>query len=189
MNYYQINLKLNNMNLLKIVTIIAIANVGFVFCSFAQNIKLSDAEIASVAVIANQIDIAYANIAKERSEDKDVLNFAQTMASDHTAVIAQATSLVKKLGITPMDNEVSKKLLEDAENIKKMLKSKNGKDFNKAYIENEVGYHKAVITTVKDLLIPETENKELKDLLQAILPALEAHLHHAEMIQKTYLNK
>ena len=174
---------------LKLVVTIAIINIAFLLPSFAQNQKLSDAEVASIAVVANQIDINYSEIAKERSKDKDVLNFAETMATDHAAVIAQASALVKKLGVIPKDNAVSQKLLADAENTKKMLNTKSGLAFNIAYIDNEVGYHKAVIATVKDLLIPETDNKELKELLEAILPALETHLHHAEMIQKSYANK
>jgi len=37
---------------------------------------------------------------------------------------------------------------------------------------------------VEGLLIPETENAELKTLLQNVVPALKAHLAHAEMVQK-----
>ncbi|HYC84437.1 MAG TPA: DUF4142 domain-containing protein [Chryseosolibacter sp.] len=151
-----------------------------------QNPKLTDAEVASVAVVANQIDIAYAEVAKERSKNADVLKFAETMISDHKAVLDQAGALVKKLGVTPQDNEVSKKLLADAEKTKKDLRAKSEKDFNKAYIDNEVAYHKAVIAAVEGLLIPEAENAELKALLQNVVPALRTHLGHAEMLQKTF---
>ena len=152
--------------------------------AFAQeNPKLSDAEVASVAVVANQIDIKYGEIAKEKSKNADILKFAETMINDHTAVIAQAAALVKKLGVTPQDNAVSQKLSSDAEKTKKTLRLKSGKAFDKAYIDNEVAYHKAVIGAVEGLLIPETENKELKDLLQNVVPALKAHLEHAIMVQ------
>lgn len=152
--------------------------------AFAQeNPKLSDAEVASVAVVANQIDIGYAEIAKKRSQNEDILKFAQTMISDHTAVIAQAAALVKKLGVTPKVNAVSQKLQIDAKKTTKMLNSKSGEFFNKAYIENEVAYHKAVIAAVEGLLIPETDNKELKDLLQNVVVALKTHLEHAIMVQ------
>ena len=151
---------------------------------FAQeNPKLSDAEVASVAVVANQIDINYGEIAKEKSKNADILKFAETMINDHTAVIAQAAALVKKLGVTPQDNAVSQKLSADAQKTKETLRSKSGKAFDKAYIDNEVAYHKAVIGAVEGLLIPETENKELKDLLQNVVPALKAHLEHAIMVQ------
>lgn len=148
--------------------------------------KLSDAEVASVAVVANQIDINYADIAKQKSKNADVLKFAETMANDHKAVISQAAALAKKLGVTPADNAVSQKLLADAEQTKKKLQATSKKDFDKAYIDNEVAYHKAVIEAVENLLIPETDNAELKALLQNVVPALKAHLAHAQMVQKMF---
>ena len=151
-----------------------------------ENPKLSDPEVAHVAVVANQIDIAYAAIAKEKSKDADILKFAETMTNDHNAVINQASALVKKLNVTPKENSVSQKLLADAEVAKKSLRAKSGKAFNKAYIDNEVTYHKAVIGAVEGLLIPEAENAELKALLQNVVPALKTHLEHAEMVQKMY---
>lgn len=151
--------------------------------SFAQT-SLTDPEVASVAVAANQIDIEYAGIAKKKSKNTEILNFAETMTKDHNAVIAQASDLVKKLNVTPKDNAVSQKLNSDAEQTRKMLNAKSGSEFDKAYIDNEVAYHKAVIDAVKNLLIPETENQQLKDLLTGILPALDTHLQHAEMVQK-----
>ena len=151
-----------------------------------ENPKLSDAEVAHVAVTANQIDISYAEIAMQKSKDSAIVKFAETMKRDHEAVIGQAAALAKKLGVTPNDNAVSKKLLADAEKTKKTLRSKSANAFNKAYIDNEVVYHKAVITAVEGLLIPETDNHELKQLLQNVVPALKAHLMHAEMLQKNY---
>jgi putative membrane protein len=151
--------------------------------------KLSDAEVAYVAVVANQIDIDYAEIARKRSKNTDILQFAQTMANDHKAVIAQAAALAKKLGVTPQENLVSQQLLTEAEKTKKDLESKSGMAFNRAYIDNEVAYHKAVIDAVEGLLIPETDNAELKQLLQNVVPALKAHLAHAEMVQKKFQKK
>jgi putative membrane protein len=157
--------------------------LGWNLNGFSQT-SLTDPEVASVAVTANQIDIKYADIARKNSQNKDILNFAETMSKDHSAVIEQASQLVKKLNVTPKDNAVSQKLNSDAANTRKMLEGKKGPDFDKAYINNEVEYHKAVINAVKNLLIPETDNQELKDLLTNILPALDAHLQHAEMVQK-----
>jgi putative membrane protein len=77
-------------------------------------------------------------------------------------------------------------MLADAEKTKKNLRSKSGKVFNKAYIDNEVAYHKAVIATVETVLIPGTDNAELKQLLESVVPALKAHLKHAEMLQTHY---
>ena len=166
----------------------ALVSAAMLFTTaFSQNNPaLSDAEIASVAVVANQIDIDYAAIAKEKSKNEDILNFANMMTDNHKAVIAQAVALVTKLKVTPKDNAVSQKLLDDAKKTEKILRSKKGNAFNKAYIDNEVAYHKAVIGAVEGLLIPETENAELKALLQNVVPSLKGHLVHAEAVQKKF---
>lgn len=165
---------------------IMVLSVVFTGASFAQAPKLTDPEIASVAVTANQIDINYAAVAKQKSKNAKILKFAETMINDHKAIIAQAVALVTKLKVTPKDNSLSKKLTADAEKTKKTLLSKSGKAFDKAYIDNEVAYHKAVIGAVATLLVPSAQNQELKSLLEKVVPALKTHLAHAEMVQKNF---
>lgn len=179
------------MNLLKsisgLISVTVTYSLILVAPAMAQNNpKLSDAEVASVAVVANQIDIDYASIAHKRSRKTAILQFAENMTNAHKAVIAQAVALVTKLNVTPQDNAVSRQLLSDAEKTRKKLNSLSGKAFDKAYIDNEVAYHKAVIAAVEGLLIPEAENAELKALLLNVVPILKAHLEHAQMVQKQH---
>lgn len=161
----------------------------FAFCLIAftslgqSNQKLTDPEIASIAVTANQIDVDYGNLALKKTSNDEVKRFAQTMINDHTAVIKQATELAQKLNVTPKDNATTQSLLKDSKEMMKKLESKKGKDFDKAYIDNEVAYHESVINTVKTVLIPQTTNAELKDLFQSIMPALEHHLEMAKRAQ------
>ena len=172
-----------------LTTIVIVCGAMLCMPAFAQkNARLSDSEIASVAVTANQIDIEYAQIAQKKSKNADVLRFAETMAKDHQSVIDQAVALATKLGVTPKDNTTTKSFLAGAVKTKAMLNSKKGNAFNKAYIDNEVAYHKAAINEVENVLIPEATNSELKSLLQSALPLFKTHLSHAEMVQKE-LNK
>lgn len=147
-------------------------------------VKLSDPEIASVAVAANQIDIQAAQLAQQKSKNTEVLNFAKTMISDHQSVIDKATALVKKLGVTPKDNAVTRHLQASAKKTMARLKAKSGAAFDKAYAQNEVTYHKAVIATVDNTLIPQSQNAELKSLLQSVSPVLHTHMEHAQMVAK-----
>jgi putative membrane protein len=151
--------------------------------------KLSDPEVAHAAVTANQIDIDAGEMAKQKSKNPEIIKFAETMINDHKGVIQQASDLAKKLGVTPKDNDFSKKLTSDSKKTAQSLKTKQGKEFDKAYIDNEVAYHKAVISAVQGVLIPETENAELKKLLENVVPALKAHLQHAEMVQSALAGK
>jgi len=152
----------------------------------AQSPKLTDPEIASVAVTANQVDIDNAKLAEKKSKNADVIEFAKLMATDHQSVIDKAVALVTKLGVTPKDNVLSKKLNADAAKTRKSLSEKKGAAFDKAYIDNEVAYHKAVIGVVENVLITQAQNAELKDLLVKVMPTFRAHLAHAEMVQSNY---
>lgn len=148
--------------------------------------KLTDPQIASVAVTANQIDVNYAEIALKKSKNKEVIQFANTMKNDHNSVIEMCVNLAKKLGVTPQTNAITKSLLAGEAKTTKALKSaKAGAAFDKVYIDNEVSYHEAVINTVENVLIPDAQNKELKDLLIKVTPTLKTHLEHAKMAQKS----
>lgn len=177
------------MNLLKITKSVAAAFLFTAIFSLTANAQdndgpnLTDPEIASIAVTANQIDVDYGKIALKKATNADAKKFAQTMIDDHTSIINQAVALAKKLGVTPKTNDVTKSLLKGAAKTKKDLESKKGKAFNKAYIDNEVAYHEAVISTIKNVLIPQTQNAELKALLQKVMPLLDHHLEMAKMAQ------
>jgi putative membrane protein len=60
----------------------------------------------------------------------------------------------------------------------------SGAAFDKAYVDNEVAYHKTVNAALKDTLIPDAQNPELKSLLQSGLTLFQAHLEHAETLAK-----
>ena len=87
---------------------------------------LSDAQIASVAVTANQIDIDYATIALQKSTNPETKKFAQTMIDDHKAIIDRATALVQKLNVSPEDNATTQSLLDGEKKTKEDLESKSG---------------------------------------------------------------
>lgn len=142
----------------------------------------SDAEIAAIVVAANAIDAEMGELAVARGARAEVKAFGKTMSTDHRAVNKAAGELVAKLKVTPVENDVSRKLRADADAFRKELLTRSGADFDRAYIEHEVAYHKAVIEAVDALLIPSAQNAELKQTLESVRPALVAHLEHAEKL-------
>jgi len=143
----------------------------------------SDPQIAAIVVTANQVDIDAGKLAKSRSKNKEVDQFAQQMITDHTGVNKQATALVKKLKVKPEPSDTSKSLKKGGdENIAKLKKLK-GAAFDKAYVEHEVDYHQAVLDAIDKTLIPSAKNAELKGLIEKVRPAIAAHLDHAKHLQ------
>ena len=150
---------------------------------WAQGAGPTDAQIASIVVTANQVDIDAGNLAKSTSKTKDVQEFAERMITDHTGVNKAATDLVTKLKVTPEANTTSLSLQKGGDENLAKLKKLQGPAFDKAYIDHEVAYHESVLQAVDKTLIPNAKNAELKALLVKVRPAFVAHLEHARKIQ------
>jgi putative membrane protein len=150
--------------------------------AMAQGAKPTDPQIAHIAYTAGVIDIAAAKQALGKTSNKEVKAFAQDMVRDHQAVNKQALALVKKLKVTPQDNETSRSLSKSAGEERAKLARLKGAAFDKAYAENEVAYHKNVNSALETTLIPNANNPELKNLLQTGLKIFQGHEQHAEQV-------
>jgi putative membrane protein len=148
--------------------------------AIAQGAKPTDPQIAHIAYTAGVIDITAAKLAKTRN--KEVKAFAEDMVRDHEAVNKQALDLVKKLNVKPEDNDTSRSLSKNAADKLAELGELKGAEFDKAYVANEVAYHKAVDTALETQLIPSANNAELKSLLQTGLKIFQGHEQHAEHV-------
>jgi putative membrane protein len=166
-------------------SVLVLAGTVLLSGAVASAQDVNDAQIASIVVTANQVDIDAGKLAATKATNADVKKFAQTMVTDHTGVNKQATALVTKLKVKPEDNATSKSLYDGGkENVTK-LKGLKGAEFDKAYIDHEVAYHQAVLDAVDKTLIPGAKNEELKALLVKVRPAFVAHLEHAKHVQST----
>ena len=142
----------------------------------------TDPQIAHIAYTAGQIDIKAAKQALSKSHNKDVRAFAEGMVRDHEAVNKQALALLGKLKVKPEDNATSKSLVEAAAKKREELSKLNGAAFDKAYAENEVAYHQTVNGALGKTLIPDSQNADLKSLLQTGLKLFTEHEQHAETL-------
>ena len=143
---------------------------------------VTDPQIASIVVTANQVDIDAGKLAASAAKSPDVKKFAQLMVTDHSSVNQQAVALVTRLKVTPEDNDTSRSLKAGGEKNVATLKALKGAAFDKAYVDHEVAYHQAVLDAVDKTLIPNAQNEELKALLVKVRPAFVAHLEHAKHI-------
>jgi putative membrane protein len=147
--------------------------------------SMSDPQIAAVAVAANKVDVDAGKLAKTKSKNAKVKKFANDMIRDHTSAIKQATQLVKKLGVTPEENDTSKSLTQGGKENLANLKKLKGKEFDKAYMEHEVAYHQQVLDALDKALIPSAQNADLKSLLESVRGVVAQHLDHANQVSQS----
>jgi putative membrane protein len=144
----------------------------------------TDPQIAHIAYTAGNIDIAAGKQALARSHNRTVRSFAQQMVRDHKAVNDKALALVKKLHVTPEANPTSAGLQKDANATLRRLSHLHGHAYDRAYVDNEVAYHKTVNGALESTLIPSAKNGELKSLLETGLTLFREHQAHAEQVAK-----
>ena len=149
----------------------------------AQGSAPTDAQIVGIVAMADQIDINYAKLALSKTQDKQVIGFAKQMITDHSSVQKSVDALAAKLNVTAADSETSDSLKAQAQQMTQKLEGLKGGDFEKAYMDNEVAYHQAVINATKTVLVPSAQNAELKSALQGAVPLFEGHLAHAQRVQ------
>jgi putative membrane protein len=143
---------------------------------------LTDANIVYILDGANHLDSLAGSIAATKGTNSEVREFAQMMMRDHHKLRQDGLGLAKKLAVTaaPPANDTH---AADVERTTTMLNSAaKGRDFDKAYIDNEVTYHKAVLETATTAM-SAAQNAELKNLIQKAAPTIQAHLDRAQAIQ------
>ncbi|HET7553300.1 MAG TPA: DUF4142 domain-containing protein [Gemmatimonadaceae bacterium] len=146
-------------------------------------IALDDATIVAIFDAANTADVETGDLAAQRGSSKEVRDMGAMFARDHRMVRQQGRDLAKKLGVTPTPPKDDQSAKQQAATMA-TLRSKHGADFDKAYLEHEVAFHKAVIDAIEQQLLPAIQNEELKALVQKVAPAFKAHMMAAQALDK-----
>jgi putative membrane protein len=145
----------------------------------ASAAALDDATIVAIFDNANTADIETGNLAAKRGSTNEVRQFGAMLARDHAMVRQQGRDLAKKLGVTPTPPAGDTSAQAQAAVMRK-LEGLRGLEFDRAFLEREVKFHKDVIAAIESTLLPAIKNNELRALVVKVAPAFQAHLTMAE---------
>ena len=151
----------------------------------AAGSTLNDPTIAAIFDAANTWDIDTGGMAADRGRTRDVRAFGAMLVRDHHAVQRQGRDLLKKLKVPPTPPK-DFAMAKDHDAAMKKLRKLHGKVFDRAFLEHEVAFHKAVIDAVTSTLLPAIQNAELKDLVTRVAPAFQAHMAKAQSLLDAY---
>lgn len=165
-----------------IVLAVAAATAGF-SPGPQSSTSLDDPTIVAIFDAANTADIETGTLAMKRAQRADVREYAEMLARDHRAVRQLGRDLAEKLNVTPTPPADSSSAMAHAAAMKR-LRALPASQFDRAFLEHEIGFHQAVIDAVKGTLLPAIRNEELKALVVKVAPAFEAHRLAAEHLLK-----
>jgi putative membrane protein len=126
------------------------------------------------AISGNSAEIALAEVAQRKSQNKDVKQFAEMIRKDHRQANEKIKPLAEAHGLTinqPLDSKHQKKL--------ERFQSMSGAQFDKEYVtdmlkdhQKDIGKYEKAVENVKE--------SDVKQYAQNTLPTLRQHLQHAE---------
>jgi len=88
-----------------------------------------------------------------------------------------------RANITANDNDISRNLQNGSSQTVSSLNTYSGTDFDRQYINSQVGIHQWLLNTLDNTLIPSAHNRQLRDFLKAQRTAVATHLDRARQIQ------
>ena len=144
----------------------------------------TDANIFALLDEANAADSTAGAVAVTKGTAAAVRDYGRRMVRDHHQLRARGEALAKRLKIipaAPADDPITSAAQKHMDNINSTAK---GKDFDKAYIDGEVEIHKSVLE-LATAAARQTQNTELKNLIQKAAPVIRDHLDLAESVQKS----
>ena len=144
---------------------------------------LTDPNIVALLDEANAADSAAGAYALTKATDPGVKAFAKLMMGEHHALRAAGQQLAQRLNLTP-EPPAEDPLKPAAESEMTVLRAApKGPQFDRTYIEQEIGIHKAVLD-VAEKGHEAAQNEDLKKLIEQAKPVIQKHLDRAEQIQK-----
>jgi putative membrane protein len=149
--------------------------------------RLTDAQVVGVMHAANMGEVQEAKIAETKAVDPDVLSFAMDMDAAHTAADQAMLALSMNGGtntLAPADSPTSQVLTATAMQKIGAIQSKTGRDFDQAYMNDQIEMHSQVLDLLMNVLVPSTTDSMLKAQLTMAVDAVTMHLAHARTVQQ-----
>jgi putative membrane protein len=143
---------------------------------------LSDAEVIGVVIAANQGELDMAELALKKAATPDVKKFAMVMKSTNRSELEKDKALEKKAKIEGATSDDATSLKTDTEMAKGALEMKDGKAFDRAYLDSQMKKAKEVLAVIDNRLLPNAANDELKTMLGDMRKAVADRLAKAEKL-------
>ena len=148
----------------------------------APVVTLTDVNIVALLDEANAGDSAMGKLAATKGTNASVKEFGRDMERDHHKLRQAGQDLAKKENLAPQapsNDTLATAAAKMHDNLTSMPK---GKDWDKAYIDNEVAVHQSVLNLLQTAGT-SAQDTSLKALITKAQPTIQAHLQKAQAIQ------
>ncbi len=146
--------------------------------SIPPSVSKADQQFAVDAADAGMTEVQAGQLAQQKGMAKDVKDYGAMMVKDHTEAADKLKAIAATKNIT-LPASISTDMQKNIDDLQK----KEGKDFDKAYIDMMISDHKKVISKFED----ESKNgsdADIRGFSDSTLHTLRHHLDEAEKCNK-----
>ena len=144
---------------------------------------MSDANIFYVIDRANMLDSAAGSVAVTKGTNSEIREYGRLMMRDHHDLRQRGADLAKRIAIAPEPPPNDASQARADKTMSELNGAAKGRDFDKAYIDNEVETHKTVLETLVAAMAA-AQNAELQNMIQKAAPTIQGHFDMAQSIQR-----
>ncbi|MDP3560852.1 MAG: DUF4142 domain-containing protein [Legionellaceae bacterium] len=145
-------------------------------------IAQSNGNILSQLIVLNKSKIALAQLVKVKAQHPKVKRYAAYIEAEHRKILRKVMLVSRKTGIQPVMSASSQQLEMNAKQELANLRSLNGVDFDRAFINDSVKLHEAEIRLINQD-IAESTNPRLTAVLKDVRAHVLVHLERAKEVQ------
>jgi putative membrane protein len=150
--------------------------------AFAQDGRVSDAQMVGILIVANQSQIAAGQLALRKTQSRSVQGFANRIVSESQQVNQEADDMLRRLGASAQRSGTSDAIARQSRDELDMLNQTDVYSFDQDFLDREVAFLGRLIQTV-DGFIRTTTSPDVKTLLVRARPAFTFHLDQARRLQ------
>jgi putative membrane protein len=144
---------------------------------------MSSANVASLIGLTNAGEIGAAKVAQDKATNADVKAFAKQMIAEHQAMQKSLDSLTAAINVTPQPPAAADQKKQASDQMLATLESTaKGAAFDKAYIDGQVQAHQQALNDLQGFSA-NAPDPQLKSLIDAAIPKVQAHLDKAQQLQ------
>jgi putative membrane protein len=175
---------------LRSAPLLAVAWANFLACSPGTNRQDNETGMAGATTpgvlswmyLANTTEIQLSRLATGKAS-ASVQRIARRLGGDHLRNREEQQALAQRLDISLTPIALGDAAADSAA-LPPELEAKTGKEFDRAYLEHEIGVHQANIEEIQNRLLPVTRSPELRAYLEKTLTAMHDHLEVLKQLQQ-----
>lgn len=155
-------------------------------CAFTERVMpltMSHSNVLSVLDTIDQIEIDSGELANEKTTSPNVRSFASRLAREHTRSTQERHLLAEKIDVEPKKPQLASALEDMHGESKNLLQKKSGRDFDEAYIKDQIMMHEQLLKLVQDTE-DSMDDPDLRQHLRYTRPTLLSHLSAARAAER-----